>query len=176
MNVEKVIGALPAMSQHERARVCVNAQKLLESGSVEQQRSASKVLEALDTLEDAEHRQFIDSLSQKGVSERIELAFKAHPMTETEAKVIQVLLDHPGSTSAQLSQALGWGAQSWHMWFGTMCADRAEYLWPAPKSEKRKKDFYCGILADHSAEEGWRMKPQVAATFDRMGVLCGGSR
>ncbi len=58
----------------------------------------------------------------------------------------------------------------WHMHFGTMCFNRAVYLWPALKSETRGADFYSGILADWSPEEQWRMKPQVAVAFGTLGL------
>ena len=71
-----------------------------------------------------------------------------HPTTANDAKLIQVLLDNPGSTSAALTRALGWKAQSWHMRFGTICSKRALYLWPAPDAPKRNSKFYSGNLAD----------------------------
>lgn len=170
MNVDKVIESLPGRSAQEREQIRANADKLNRDGSPEQKSAAAKVIEALGNLEASEHEALVDRLDGMEISTRVIEAFKVNPMTETEAKVIQVLLDHPGSTSTELSQALGWGAQSWHMHFGTMCFNRAIYLWPAPKSEVRDRDFYSGILADLSSDNRWTMKPQVVNAFAELGL------
>ena len=170
VNIDKIIAALPGMSQQERERVRVNAEKLLGSGSADQKAAAAKVIDGLAEVEEAEHKAVVDRLGGMEVSARVVEAFRVNPMTETETKIVRVLLDHPGSTSTELSQALGWGAQSWHMHFGTMCANRAIYLWPAPKSEVRSAEFYSGILADLSSDNRWTMKPEVSAAFSELGL------
>ncbi len=170
MNIDKIISALPSMSLQERERVRANAEKLSDSGSAVQKQAAAKVIEALREVETSEHNAIVNRLKGMEVSARVVEAFRVSPMTETEAKVIQVLLDHPGSTSTELSRALGWGAQAWHMHFGTMCFNRAIYLWPAPKSESRPADFYSGILADLSPDNLWTMKPAVTAALAEVGL------
>ena len=170
MNIDKIIAGLPSMSQQERERVRANAEKLLDSGNAEQKAAATKVVEALGEVEEAEDKALVDRRNGMEVSARVVEAFRVNPMSETEAKIIQVLLDHPGSTSTELSQALGWGAQAWHMHFGTMCANRAIYLWPAPKSEIRPADFYSGILADLSPNNRWTMKPEVEVALSELGL------
>ena len=158
------------MSSAEREKLRANARKMVDSGSADQKLAATKVMEALDGLGSAEHQDLVDRLSGMEVATRVVEAFRADMMTETEAKVIQVLLDHPGSTSTGLSQQLGWGGQAWHLKFGTMCANRAVYLWPAPKSDVREADFYSGILADLSSDNRWTMKPEVANAFAELGL------
>ena len=170
MNIDKIITSIPGMSHQERERVRGNAEKLLEAGSAEQKQAAERVLATLTETEDAEHQALVDRLSGMDVSVRVVEAFRVELMTETEAKIIQVLLDNPGSTSTELSQALGWGAQSWHMHFGTMCANRAVYLWPAPKSEVRSSEFYSGILADLSPDNLWTIKPEVEVALSELGL------
>jgi hypothetical protein len=170
VNVDKIISSLASMSHQERERVRTNAEKFRDSGYGEQKSAAAKVTEALAELEISEHQAIVNGLNGMDVSARVVEAFRVSPMTETEAKIIQVLLNHPCSTSTELSQALGWGAQSWHMHFGTMCFTRAIYLWPAPKSEVRSSDFYSGILADISSDNRWTMKPQVASAFAELGL------
>lgn len=170
MNIDKIIASIPDMSHQERERVRVNAEKMLETGNDTQKQAADKVIATLAQTEHAEHQALVDRLSGMEVSARVVEAFRVDPMTETEAKVIQALLDNPGSTSTELSQVLGWGAQSWHMHFGTMCANRAVYLWPAPKSEIRSADFYSGILADLSSDNRWTMKPEVEVALSELGL------
>lgn len=170
MNIDKIIASIPRMSREERERVQANAEMMLETGSAEQMQAAEKVLATITDTEEAQHQALVDRLNGMEVSARVVEAFRVDPITETEAKIIQVLLDNPGSTSTELSQALGWGAQSWHMHFGTMCANRAVYLWPAPKSEVRSADFYSGILADLSPDNRWTMKPEVEVALSELGL------
>jgi len=68
------------------------------------------------------------------------------PPSEVQERVIQVLLDHPGSTNAELSRHLGWKDNGWDLHFGTMCADRMHLLWPAEPAVVRPGLFYSGIL------------------------------
>jgi len=170
VNTNKIIAGLSRMSLQERDRLQANAEKLRNSGSDEQKSAAVKVIQALGDLQASEHGALVDRLNGMEVSARVIEAFRANPITDTEAKIIQVLLDHPGSTSTELSQALGWGGQSWHMHFGTMCFHRSTYLWPATRAERRSADFYSGILADLSADNRWTMKPQIAAAFVELGL------
>ncbi|MCG6121810.1 MAG: hypothetical protein MEP57_03765 [Microvirga sp.] len=169
MNVERIISALPGMSHQEREGVRANAEKLAASGDSDKALAAARVIKALGELEASEHSELVNRLNGLEVSARVIEAFRVFPMTETEIKITQALLDNPNSTSAELSQALGWGAQSWHMHFGAMCAERAVYLWPAPKSEVRATDFYSCILANISADSRWTMKPEVAVALAEVG-------
>ncbi|MAF27672.1 MAG: hypothetical protein CL820_10745 [Croceicoccus sp.] len=170
MNVEKIIESIPAMSQQERDRVRANAENLIEKGSTVQKAAAAKVVAELDEVAEAEHQQLVDRLSGMEVSTRVVEAFTTQPMTETEEKIVRALIENPNSSSTELSRKCGWGGQSWHMHFGTMCFNRAIYLWPAPKSEARETDFYSGILADWSEDNQWTIKPEVEAAFAELGV------
>ena len=91
-------------------------------------------------------------------------------MTETEEKIVQVLLDHPGETSTGLSTLLGWGGQTWHMHFGEMCKKRETFHWPADDATGRDASFYSGILADLSKHNRWTMKPDVATALAALGL------
>ncbi|MEQ8559751.1 MAG: hypothetical protein RIB03_15685 [Henriciella sp.] len=172
MSIEKTIAALPSLSTAERATIKDRATNWLESGSVEQKENAEKMLAALDALEEAEDKERYDRLSGMTVAQRVVEAFKEEPPTDTDTKVIKALMDHPDSTSAQLSEAVGWGAQSWHMHFGNMCAVREVFLWPAPLSEARPdKKTMTMILADYDeASSTWKMKPEAAEAFKAMGL------
>jgi len=148
-----------------------NANRWLGSGTDLQREAAQRLIAALDQQEWGERSALIGELRGLDTAERVIRAFTVRPMSETEAKLIQVLLDHPGSTSAALTHALGWKAQSWHLHFGTMCANRAVYLWPAPDAEHRDGKFYSGILADLKEPENlFTMKPDVEAAFARLGL------
>lgn len=171
LNIDKQLAAIPAASADSRAQMRTNAEDWLKSGTDTQREAAQRMIDALDRRERDEHEALIGELSGLDTAERVMRAFAAKPMTETEAKLVQVLLDNPGSTSTALTQALGWNAQSWHLHFGTMCAERALYLWPAPNADHRNGKFYSGILADLKEPENlFTMKADVEAAFARLGL------
>lgn len=171
MNIERILQTLRGKSAEERQRLRVNADDLLVHGTAEQKAAAQRLLDAMSALAQTEHQSLLDRLGGMEVTARAAEAFRALPMSETERKLVQVLLDHPSSTSTQLSAALGWGGQIWHLHFGTMCKTRADYLWPAPRAEQRDADFYSGILTEFD-ENGARftMKRVVAEAFEAMGL------
>ena len=171
MNIEKILAAIPSMTSEKRGQLRENANEALVAGEGPKQEAARRLLDALDAQQTAEHDALVGELKELDTAARVIRAFNAEPMTETEAKLIQVLLDHPGSTSSALTAALGWKAQSWHLHFGTMCFNRSTYLWPAPLSERRDGAFYSGILADFDdAASTFTMKPDVAAAFAKLGL------
>ena len=172
MSIAKVISSLPTMAQNQRDTIRGRAQAWLQTGSVEQQEQGRSVLEALDALERTETEALIQHVRDLPKAQRVAETFQRPAMTTTERAVVQVLLDHPGSTSSALSAALGWGAQSWHLHFGTMCFERRARLWPAPPAEKRDADFYSGILADFDpATASFTMNPDAAAGFAALGMV-----
>lgn len=171
LNIDKQLAAIPTADADSRAQMRSNAERWLASGTVDQREAAQRMIDALDRQEQTEHEALIGELSGLDTAERVIRAFTVKPMTETEVKLVQVLIDNPGSTSTALTQALGWKAQSWHMHFGTMCADRAIYLWPAPNADHRNGKFYSGILADLKEPENlFTVKPDVEAAFERLGL------
>lgn len=172
MSIEKTIAALPAKSEEERQKIRANAQRLLVSGTDQQKADAQAVIDALEELSAAEHKALYDQLSGMTIAQRVVEAFKKAPPQDAEQRVIKVLLDNPGSTSTELSEALGWGGQTWHLHFGFMCAEREVFLWPAPRSEVRPdKKTMTMILADYDeARSTWKMKPEVAEAFKAMGL------
>ena len=145
----------------------VRAHEAMAKGSTE----AGQLLDALDLYEAEERQQRIDHASSLPRAQLVIEAFRGHPMTENERNVVQVLLDNPGLTSHGLSEKLGWGGQIWHKNFGTTCKSRIEALWPAPYSEERAADFYCGILADLTDKTHlWTMKPEAVEGFAALGL------
>lgn len=170
MSIERTLQTLPNLSVQERDRLRINAERLQAKGTPQQKVDATTLLQAMAGLESARRQALIDRLAPLSVAQRVVEAFRAMPMTETERKLVQVLMDHPGSTSTELSRALGWGGQSWHMHFGTMCFLREAYLWPAPPSNRPGQDFYSGILADLEAGTRWTLKLDVAEAFAAIGI------
>ena len=177
MSLDLQIARLPQTSQEERDRIRTNAARWAASGTQAQKEQAARMLVALDALIQAERQSFYDSIKDHSVADRVVAAFRKNPLTETEAKVVQALLDHPGSTSTALSRACNWGGQRWHLGFGELCKAREAWLWPAVKSVVREASFYSGILADYDPDKGgWTMKPEVAAAFGVLGLVAKGGK
>ncbi|MGS4916311.1 hypothetical protein [Mameliella alba] len=167
MNIAKIIETLPEKSAAERARMRDNADRLLTTGTAPQQAAAQQLKDVLDTLEAQER----DAVRHMPVVERVVQAFTKRPPSETEEKLLRVLLDNPGSTSSALTQALGWGAQSWHLHFGTMCQNREADLWPAERFDKEDKGFFSGILAEFDPNGAtFTMKPEVVGALAQLGI------
>lgn len=171
MSIEKIIATLPNRSPAERKAMREKADLHLASGEAQKVADAEKLIAALDDLEQSEHAELVGELKGMPVGERIVKAFTVEPMTETEAKVIQVLLDHPGTTNRDLSRALGWNDNGWDLHFGTMCSNREVYLWPAEDAQSPNGKFFSGILADYDEETSlFTMKPDVVAAFAQLGL------
>lgn len=163
MNIDKLIAALPGMSPAERESMRTNAIRW-QSGAPEQRAAADALLAALDRQDAAEHSALVARLSNMDVGRRVVEAFTKMPPTETERKVLQALLDNPGSRSTELGRAIGWDG-AWHAHFGALCHKRQVYLWPAPeKFDATGEDFYTSILADFDDMQ-ITMKPDVAAAL-----------
>ena len=171
MSIEQILAKLPEKSAEQRQKFRTNAARALETGNAARKAEAQALVTALDALEAAEEQAFSDRLAAMSRAEKVIAAFRAHPPTKTEAKAIQALLDHPGSTSSKLSVAFGGRGQIWHRWFGDLCKKRQDYLWPAAYVEKRDGYFYSGILADLDSDGNrFTMKPDVAEAFAALGI------
>lgn len=171
MNIDRILAKIPTASHDERRRMRQNALEKLDTGDPEWAKAAQQLLDALEAQEHQEHAELVAEVAGLEPAARVLKAFRAEPMTETEEKLIRVLLDNPGSTSGELTEKLGWKAQSWHLHFGTMCANRGVYLGPPPHASLPSGKFYSGILADFD-DNGNRftMKADVAAAFEQLGL------
>jgi hypothetical protein len=171
INIDRILASISSATTEGRLKMRLNAGLWLVSGIEAQRQAAEQLLHALDKREEGEQNALIDELRGLDTGQRVIRAFTAHPMSETEAMLIQALLDNPGSTSTALSQLVGWKGLSWHLHFGVMCGNRASYLWPAPDAEHRDGKFYSGILADLKVPENlFTMKPDVTIAFEQLGL------
>lgn len=169
MSIERIIATLPTKSAKDRATIRQNADRWLATGTDDQKAAAAQLIAALDAQATAEAGALFESLKDLPVAQRVIEAFKREPLTETERKVIQVLVEHPGWPSAELSAALGWEG-GWSMHFGALCRKRQAYLWPAPeKFDDTGLDFYTSILADFR-DTRITLKPDVAAALATLGI------
>src|SRR4051812_13224946 len=103
LNIDKQLDTIPAASAESRAQMRTNAEARLTSGTDAQREAAQRMIDALDWQEQSEHAALVGELSGFDAAERVIRAFTVRPMTETEAKLAQVLLDNPDSTSTELT-------------------------------------------------------------------------
>lgn len=171
MNIEKILASIPSASREKRNQMRRNALEKLDGADVAWHKPAQRLLTTLAAQESTEHAELVAEVAGLEPAERVIRAFTAEPMTATEEKLICVLLDHPDSTSAELTEKMGWKAQSWHLHFGTMCANRGVYLGPPPYAGQATGQFYTGILAQFGENTSrFTMKPDVAAAFAQLGL------
>ena len=170
MTTLQIIDAIPGMGRDARRRLRENASRWL-NGSPSQAAEARQVLEALDEVSERERSQASRPLAEADAVARVVRAFQDPPMSETERRVVQVLLDNPDRSSEFLTAKCGWQGQSWQMHFGTMCRNREHLLWAAPFEPKRNAPFYCGILADFDeTTRGFTLKPEAVEGLRQIGL------
>jgi hypothetical protein len=171
MNLDIIVAAIPGRSEAQRGQMRANAAKWLDTGTDTQKAAAQTLLDALETQEAAEQMAFKDRLKAMEPAERVVEAFHVKPPTKNELKVIQALLDNPGSKSTELSETCEWRGNKWHLDFGALCGKRGVYLWPSEPVEKQNKSLLSGILADLDLEENrFTMKPDVVEAFAELGI------
>ncbi|MFN4295235.1 MAG: hypothetical protein ACK4FB_00200 [Brevundimonas sp.] len=168
MNIKKLIASLPARSEAERSDMRLKAEAWLASGDVEKAAQAAELLSALNDIEAAA----IEVFERTPLSKRVYEAFRRRPWSDNERKLIQSLLDHPGSTTTELNRLSGLGDNMvWQMHFGNMCKARTDLLGPPPLAEKRGAPFWSGLLADAEMPSNrFTMKPEATEAFARLGL------
>lgn len=172
MEIRNIVGIYAQKNIQERLKMRANAKNWTSSGSAERQVAGEKALAEFDRIDEEELQTYIETQRKKDLSVRVLDAFHRHPITKAERRIVEALLENPGSTSAKLTEACGYkGGSAWHLRFGIMCRDRRMELWPAPPSEVRLADFYSGILADwNDTTKTFTMKPDVARAFALLGI------
>jgi len=170
MSIELIISSLPSKTAAQRDAMRANCRRVLAGAGTSRHADARRLLAALDRIETDERAVQADRQKRTPPAELVLTAFRKTPPGETDARVIQALLDHPDTTSAALSRAIGWEAQSWHLHFGSMCEARGPDLPPPPPSDRPGKPFWSGVLADyHPARSTFRMKTDLLPAFRDLG-------
>lgn len=142
---------------------------------------AQTLLTALDEFDSEQIRTHtaaktkrIAELEGQPATERIVGAFELEPPSETDVKLIRVLLDNPNSTCAQLSSKIGWHPDAWDMAFGSLCSRRMECLLPLePNAREDKKGFIRFLTVQQQGDDGiirYTMKPEAVAALARLGL------
>ncbi len=109
---------------------------------------------------------------ENSLTRRIVEAFQTCPMSPTEQRAIEALLESPGRSAGRISSGAGWGRPAWQMHFGKLCRSREHLLWAAPPDqEKPNTKLYCGILADFDLQtRGYTLKREAAIAFEELGL------
>lgn len=173
MSIQQIIESLPNRTKAERVEMRDKAERAQANGILTQQADAAALLAALDKIEAREHDEFIGELKGLEVPERIYRAFTEIPMSDTDVKILQALLDNPGSSSEQLSAFCEWKDKSWHLHFGKMCERRSVYLPAVSHYGEDNTPFWSGIIAelDQRAHPWkWTIKADVAEALARLGL------
>lgn len=169
MTIEKTLALLPTMSAKKKGVIQARAKEWLANGDAKKRSDAQRMLDALEALDAERRAPLSDGATLDDRIARVQAAFLEQPPSETDWRVIQALLDNPGSTSERLSEICGWTDSAWHLHFGTMCRAREPYLWPVKQKPEWSEPFYSGILADFDSDGSkFTMKPEAARAFNLM--------
>jgi hypothetical protein len=175
MTASRLIDAIPMKSAEERRQMRENAHRLTERGGPRAP-EARAFLEALDAFEAHDRARRLETPVGSEMTSRVVAAFRQIRMSETERKLVQVVLDHPDASSEWLTAEMEWNDQAWQMHFGKLCERREHLLWTAPFELKRNAPFYSGILADFDeTTRGFTLKPAAVEAFAQLGLRPRGS-
>ncbi len=170
MSIEQTLAKIPTMTAELRKSLRTNAEEKLALGDPKWAIDAPRMLAALDAQDRLEGKERIAVAQALPRTERVVFAFTALPPSPHEQRLIQVLLDHPGTTNKELSQRLGWNDNGWDLHFGTMCKERMHLLWKADPGTSRAGLFYSGILATYTTGTStFVMKPEAVDAFRQLG-------
>ena len=115
----------------------------------------------------------ITGLVSASLTERVVTAFQSDPPTDTENRLIQVLLDNPHSTCTELSTHIGWHPDAWDMGFGSVCSQRRAYFKATTNVLRGDKSPNIPLLAFQERDENgkirYTMKPEAVEAFKRLG-------
>lgn len=119
-----------------------------------------------------------EKVSHHSFEQRIEAAFTDLPPMEWERAALVALADRPGSTTEELSRALGYEGMYMN-WFGHVCRDREPWLGPAVPDPDGNV-IYSKMLIDFSemadpatgrTVSQWRLKPDAETALKRLGII-----
>lgn len=153
MNVDQMIASIPDKTDEQRQTMRANAEAKLAAGDPVWVTAATRMIEAIDCFEhertrlaDERRASAIAGVGSAPLVECVVTAFEIERPTQAEEKLIQILLDHPGSTCAELSAHHGWQPIAWDMQYGAMCACRVDFLWPLEPSVRKGDQASISLL------------------------------
>ena len=176
MSIQKTINALPNRTDAERAGMRVNAARMQAKGTPAQQAEAAAMLTALDAHDAAlasRDAKAAIKVTKLPLEQRAIAAFEKLPPSPTEWRMNQVLIDHPGSSCAELSAQLDLAPNMWDMEFGSLSAKRAAFLRDFAGTPSAGKSENLPLLTlQERGEDGiirYMMKPEAIGAFRQLG-------
>ena len=98
--------------------------------------------------------------------ERVRRAFEIQPPSETEARALAALMDHPGATVRELSAHCGWYGSMWHTHLAALSWKRRDTLSPGAEGA-----LLYGTLAEYDPGHArFTMKQEVAEALRALGI------
>lgn len=130
-------------------------------------------LEGFEATRALDRIELITSLANASLTQRVVIAFQNVQPSLTEERLIQVLLDFPGSTCAQLSVQIGWEPNTWDMGFGALCGQRTPFLRALAGTAKEGASNNLPLLTlQFRRDDGaicYTMKPEAVEAFKQLG-------
>ena len=179
MNIEKLIASIPTLTPEQRKGMRGNITDKMQSVDPATVESAAMLLAALDAFEEnltVQRTKEMEELSRRPFAERLAVAFQRDPLSEREARLLQVLLDNPGGSCAELSAGMGNAPNTWDMGMGSLCAQRRGWLHGfSAKGEGRSENL--ALMTDQARGENgeirYTLKPEIAAVLAGLGLRPG---
>lgn len=178
------------MSTAELASLENNARRWLEAGR--DRAKAEAVLTAIGeerirrTQEERARRRavtaaVIDKVKDKGLFDRVVLAFEEMPPADWEVEVLKAIAENPGTDFNFLAKRIGKRDGGYiNLAVGKACSAREHYIGEAPPSRKRRGEkLYSALIIDFTRHKepdgtewhGWTLKPEAEAALRHLGVL-----
>jgi hypothetical protein len=176
MNIEKLVTSIPTLMPEQRKVMRGNIMDKLQSGDPAKVESAKALLEALDAFEanlSVQRTKEMEELSRRPFAERLTVAFQQDPLSETEARLLLVLLDSPGGSCAELSARMGWAPNTWDMGMGSLCAQRRDWLHGFSAKGEGKSENLALLTVQTRGEAGeirYTLKPEIEAVLTGLGM------
>jgi hypothetical protein len=169
-----------------------NANRLLKTGNDKQRANAEIVLAAIVAerqrrKDDAADRrkqhvaEITDKVRDKGLLDRVLLAFTEIPPEQWEAEVLKEIASNPGQDGSAIARAIGKNDVGYiNLAVGGLCRTRELYLGVAPELDRRKGEkTYSGLLIDFTRHQepsgsqwfGWTLKPEAYVGLKQLGIV-----
>jgi hypothetical protein len=187
-----VIDKIPLFDDKKLAAIEENAKRLVKTGDDKQRVHAESVLLAIAAerkrridLASEKRKQHIaevaDKVRDKGLLDRVLLAFTEMPPEEWEVEVLREIASGPDRDGTSIARAIGKKDVGYiNLAVGTLCSTRELYLGAAPVIERRKGDkHFSGLLIDFrlhveahgSRWLGWTVKPEALVALKQLGIV-----
>jgi hypothetical protein len=179
MSIDKLIASIPTLTAAQRRSMRENVLKTLQSADPAKVKEAEHVLAALDAHEaglTAAHNAKMEANARLPFAERFAEALRQEPLSPTEERLLQVLLDHPGGSCAELSACMGWAPSTWDMGMGSLCAQRRGWLHGFSAMGEGKSENLALLTDQTRGDNGeirYTLKPEVAAALADLGLRPG---